>query len=231
MRLNIDQPAWNLGVYLDHFFEDHSSMLMLEYNGYGQGSEWNEKKDSRYFLYDFKDMLLGVEMQLKNQDWLNRIVVEYLYTKYQSGPVYHDRTPAFSDHIGGDDNYYNHYIFTGWQHWGQVMGNPLYRSPLYNTDGSIRVVNNRFVAWHLGLSGQPLAPLHYRLLATYQTGYGTYDDPFTNKKYNLSLLAEASWQFCKGWQVRGALALDRGGLLGDNYGAQLTIIKTGILAK
>lgn len=231
MRLNIDQPAWNLGVYMDHYFEDHSSMFMLDYNGYGEGSEWNVKKDNRYFLYDFKDMLLGVEMQLKNLDWLNRIVVEYLYTKYQSGPVYHDRTPAFSDHIGGNDNYYNHYIFTGWQHWGQVMGNPLYRSPLYNTDGSIRVANNRFVAWHLGLSGQPLTPLHYRLLATYQTGYGTYDDPFTGKKYNLSLLAEASWQFCKGWQVRGALALDKGKLLGDNYGAQLTIIKSGILAK
>jgi hypothetical protein len=176
-------------------------------------------------------MLLGVEMQLKNLDWLNRIVVEYIYTKYQSGPVYHDRTPAFSDHIGGNDNYYNHYIFTGWQHWGQVMGNPLYRSPLYNTDGSIRVADNRFVAWHLGLSGQPLSPLHYRLLATYQTGYGTYDNPFTGRQYNLSLLAEASWQFCKGWQVRGALAMDKGKLLGDNYGAQLTIIKTGILAK
>ena len=231
MRLNIDQPAWNLGIYMDHFFEDHSAMFMLDYDGYGTGDEWNVKKDNRYLLYDFKDMLLGIELKLKNVDWLNTFVLEYLYSKYQSGPVYHDRTPSFPDHIGGNDDYYNNKIFTGWQHWGQVMGNPLYRSPLYNSDGQIRVENNRFVAWHMGISGQPLPPLHYRVLATYQTGFGTYDIPFTRKQYNTSLMAEVSWQFCHGWQLRGAMAMDKGSLLGDNFGAQFTIIKSGILAK
>lgn len=231
MRLNIDQPAWNLGVYADHYFEDHSSMFMLDYNGYGEGSEWDVKKDSRFFLYDFKDMMLGAELHLKQIDWLNRIVVEYLYTKYQSGPVYHDHSPFISSHLGGRDDYYNHHLFTGWQHWGQVLGNPLYRSPLYNDDGTIKVADNRFVAWHLGVSGQPLAPLHYRLLATYQTGLGTYLDPFTGRQYNLSLLGEASWQFPHDWLVRCALAMDKGKLLGDNYGFQVSIIKTGILTR
>lgn len=230
-RLNYEADTWALSAYIDHFFEDQSAMFMLDYDGYGEGDEWNTKKDNDYLLYDFKDMLLGMELKLKQCDWLNDIVVEYLYSKYQSGPVYHDRTKAFSDHIGGNDNYYNHHIFTGWQHWGQVMGNPLYRSPLYNEDGSIRVADNRFVAWHLGLSGQPLAPLHYRLLATYQTGYGTYNDPFTSRQYNLSLLAEVSWQLKNGWSLKGALGLDQGKLLGDNFGAQLTIVKSGILAK
>jgi len=231
MRLNVDQPLWNLGLYFDHYFEDHSSMFMLDYNGYGEGSEWNVKKTNRYFLYDLKDMMLGAELKLKKLGWLNNIVVEYLYSKYQSGPVYHDRTPAISDHIGGNDDYYNNKLFTGWQHWGQVMGNPLYRSPLYNDDGSIRVANNRFVAWHVGLSGQPLSSLHYRVLTTYQTGLGTYDHPFTSRQYDLSLLAEVSWLFGDGWKLRGALAMDKGRLLGDNYGLQLTIIKTGFLSK
>ena len=87
------------------------------------------------------------------------------------------------------------------------------------------------VAWHLGLSGQPLAPLHYRVLATYQTGLGTYNEPFTSRQYNLSLLAEASWLFKHDWSVRGALAMDKGKLLGDNFGVQLTIVKSGFLAK
>ena len=230
-RLNIDQPSWYLGIYADHFFEDHSSMFMLDYNGYGQGQEWDTRKDRRYFLYDLKDIMLGAELKLKRIPWLNDIVVEYLYTKYQSGPVYHDHSPYISSHLGGRDDYYNHHIFTGWQHWGQVMGNPLYRSPLYNDNGSIRVTDNRFVAWHLGVSGQPLAPLHYRFLATYQTGLGTYADPLPGRHYNLSLLAEASWRFPHDWMVRGALAMDKGRLLGDNYGFQLSIIKTGILAK
>jgi len=206
-------------------------MFMLDYNGYGQGAEWDVKKDNRYFLYDLKDVMLGAELQLKRVGWLNRIVVEYLYTKYQSGPVYHDHSPYISTHLSGQDDYYNHHLYTGWQHWGQVMGNPLYRSPLYNDDGNIRVTNNRFVAWHVGLSGQPLAPLHYRLLATYQTGLGTYADPLPDRQHNLSVLGEASWQFPRGWQVRGGIAFDRGRLLGDNFGVQLSIIKSGILSR
>lgn len=231
MRLNYEAEAFALSTYLDHFFEDQSAMFQLDYDGYGTGDEWNSKKDSRFVLYDFKDMLLGAELKLKKFCWLNDIVVEYLYSKYQSGPVYHDRTPAYSDHIGGNDNYYNNYVSTGWQHWGQVMGNPLYRSPLYNEDGTIRVANNRMVAWHLGLSGDPLPSLHYRVLTTYQTGLGTYDDPFTSPQYNFSLLAELSWQLHHGWSLRGAFGMDQGKLLGDNYGAQLSIVKSGIFAK
>jgi len=33
------------------------------------------------------------------------------------------------------------------------------------------------------------------------------------------------------WMLRGALAMDKGRLLGDNYGFQVSIIKSGILAK
>jgi hypothetical protein len=44
-------------------------------------------------------------------------------------------------------------------------------------------------------------------------------------------LAEASWQFNRGWNLSGAFGLDKGKLLGDNYGFQLTIVKSGIFAK
>lgn len=143
-------------------------------------------------LYDFKDWLLGAELRLKDATWLNNIVLEYMYTKYQGGPLYHDHTSAISDHISGRDNYYNHSLFTGWQHWGMVMGNPLYMSPLYNDDGTIRVRNNRFVAWHLGLSGDPSEQLHYRVLATWQRGYGTYDALYRDPRKTVSMLAEAA---------------------------------------
>lgn len=229
MRINYEEKDWALSVYTDHFFEDQSAMFMFGYDGYGEGSEWEKRKDSRYFLYDMKDMLLGVEVQLKKNKWLQNAVLEYVYSKYQSGPVYHDHSEYISTHICGLDHYYNHHLFTGWQHWGQVIGNPLYRSPLYNENGEISVQNNRFVAWHLGLSGQPLAPLHYRVLATYQTGYGTYNKPIFPKQHQGSLLIEVSYQFDKGWGVKGALGLDFGKLLGDNQGIQLTITKKGLL--
>ena len=235
-RLNYDTPDAKFGLYADHFFEDHSSMFMLDYDGYGTGDEWDVRKDNRYFLYDLKDMMLGAELNLKGGSWLRDIVVEYLYTKYQSGPVYHDHTPNMSNHISGRDDYYNHNLYTGWQHWGMVMGNPLYRSPLYNRDGRIEVTNNRFVAWHLGVAGRPLAGLDYRLLATWQRGYGTYNMLFDDPETPVSLLAEATYRFADssklaGWAVKAAVGMDRGDIYGDNTGAQLTVVKTGLLNK
>lgn len=233
-RFSYDAPKWNLAFYLDKHFDDHSQMFLLDYDGYGTGDEWNVKKDNRYLLYALKDIMLGTELHLKNNKWLDHIIVEYLYTKYQSGPIYHDRTQNLSDHLGGTDNYYNHHIFTGWQHWGQVIGNPLYRSPIYNTNHYINVENNRFVAWHFGISGHPMNGLGYRMLATYQTGLGTYSTPYTDPRYDFSFLAEGNYLFSskhllKGWGVAVGFGLDKGKLLGDNYGVQLTISRTGLI--
>ncbi|MGN0282613.1 MAG: capsule assembly Wzi family protein [Prevotella sp.] len=228
-RVNYDAPKWNLGIYADHYFEDHSSMFFLDYDGYGNGVEWNVKKDNRYFLYDLKDIMLGAELTLKQFQWARKIVVEYLYTKYQSGPIYHDHTENIPDHLGGSDNYYNHSIYTGWQHWGQVMGNPLYLSPIYNTDGTISVKNNRFIAWHGGVYGCLSSSLDYRILATYQKGWGTYGAMYPRPRRNASIMAEATYSMAKsGWQVKAAVAMDKGSLLGDNFGLQLTVIKKGM---
>ena len=230
LRINYNADKWTAALYADHFFEDHSQMFFLDYDGYGHGPEYNERKENRYFGYSIKDMMLGAEFKLKDASWLNSILVEYLYTKYQSGPVYHDRTFNMADHIAGRDDYYNNYMQTGWQHWGQVMGNPLYRSPLYNTDGTIEVKNNRFWAWHFGISGDPMEGLHYRVLATWQRGWGSYVSPFPDPQRNMSLLAEADYRFgaghkLEGWGVKASFGLDHGQLLGNNTGAQLTVSK------
>jgi hypothetical protein len=230
LRLNYNHPAWRLSLYGDHFFEDSSQMLFLEYDGYGKGDEWNEWVDNRWFLYDLRDMMLGAEVQLKRQKWVTNIVAEYIYSKHQSGPVYHDRTPSLSDHIGGMDNYYNHYIHTGWQHWGMVNGNPLYRSPLYNGDKTIRTLNNRFKAWHFAIAGHPAEGLSYRLMWTWQQGLGTYDQPSTRPEYSRYYLAEVGYDFPQrsrlaGWSIKAAFGLDHGYWTGNNTGAQFTVAR------
>lgn len=230
MRINYDHELWRFSVYTDHFFEDHSQMFLLDYNGYGEGEEWNVWKKHRYFKYALRDMMLGGEFHMKYGTWLRNIVLEYIYTKYQSGPYNHDRTQNISDHVAGLDDYYNHGVYPGWQHWGQVMGNPLFRSPIYNTDGNINVRDNRFWALHLGISGQPTERLDYRLLGTYQEGWGTYDIPFTRKHHNISFLVEAGYRFNHGWKARLGYAMDFGSqqMLGHNAGVQLTISKSGV---
>lgn len=235
IRLNWDDELWRLSIYADKYFEDHSAMFQVDYDGYGDGEEWNKRKKHRYFLYDFKDIMLGAELNMKYSHWVKNVVFEYIYSKYQSGPIYHDHTEAISDHIGGNDNYYNHYLYTGWQHWGQVIGNPLYRSPIYNNDGTIRVGNNRFMAFHIGIDGCPFNSFNYRVLASWQEGLGTYSDPFNDKCHNLSFLVEGRYTFSgrrfKGWSVKGGYGMDFGGILGNNYGIQLTVSKCGFINK
>lgn len=227
-RMNYEGDSWCVRLYGEKYFEDHSSMLQLDYDGYGTGEEWNVKKKRKFFLYDFKDMMLGLELNLKYNHWLQSLVFEYLYTKYQSGPVYHDHTQNMSHHISGRDNFYNHYIYPGWQHWGEVIGNPLYRSPLYNEDGTIEIQNNRFKAFHLGLSGEPAERLNYRFLATYQEGFGTYNTPFFKKHHNVSLFLETAYRWRYGWHFMASFGADFGGILGNNQGFQLTVSKHGI---
>lgn len=233
-RLNFDYDDWNLGIYADHYFEDHSQMFLLDYDGYGSGEEWKERKDNRYLLYSLKDIMAGIELNLKKFRFIDAVLIEYIYSKYQSGPIYHDHTSNIPDHIGGVDDYYNHSIYSGWQHWGQVMGNPLYLSPVYNLDGTIEVKNNRMFAWHLGISGSPVSSLKYRFLATYQKGYGRYSSPYPDPRSNVSVLLEAMYSFSSnhilhGWAIKAGFGADAGDLLCNNYALQLTVRKIGVL--
>lgn len=228
-RLNYDTDDWCFSIYADKFFEDHSSMFLLDYDGYGTGEEWDEKKKNRFLLYSLKDLMIGAELNFKYNRWLKDVVFEYIYTKYQSGPIYHDHTMGVSNHIGGNDDYYNHAIYTGWQHWGQVIGNPLYLSPIYNDIGAIYTYNNRFMAFHLGLAGNPTERLQYRALITWQDGLGTYAEPYTKRKYSTSFLVESGYQFNHGWNVKLGYAMDFGQIRGNNYGLQMTVSKSGII--
>ena len=235
-RLNYEGKDFGASLYADHYFEDQSGMFFLDYDGYGTGEKWDSWEHFNWMLYDLRDMQIGLELRLKRCPWVQTIVAEYITTMYQSGAIYHDHTRIMSDHVSGIDDYYNHHIFTGWQHWGQVMGNPLYRSPIYNDNGAITVQDNRFTAWHFGLSGTPMAGLHYRLLGTWQRGLGTYKAPYPDPRHNVSLMAEASYDFpsgslLRGWSVRGAVATDHGKLLGDNSGVQFTVGRNMSLGK
>lgn len=227
-RINYDAETWKLGFYFDKFFEDHSGMFQVDYDGYGSGSDWNTMKKRRYLLYDFKDWMLGLEINMKYGTWIRDIVFEYLYSEYQSGPIYHDHNKGVSDHIGGRDNYYNHNIYAGWQHWGQAIGNPLYTSPIYNQDGRLYFTNTRFKAIHLGVSGNPLDNLRYRIMATYQEGLGTYDEPYTKRRHNVSFMAEASYKFLTNWTFTANYGMDFGSILGHNEGFQITVTKFGL---
>ena len=203
---------WEIRTYYDHFFEDHSMM---------------------FFQYGWLDGLIGAEINLPQNPYINTFVYEFMNTTYQAGTVYHDHTPEIPDQISAIDNYYNHTIHSGWQNWGQPIGNPLFTSPLYRNDEKLNFNNNRFKAHHFGISGTPIPWLHYRLLYSYTSNLGTYHTPYLTPKYNNSFLCEATlsspWQHkpvLSGWQVKLAFGLDRGAQIGNNTGMQISIKKT-----
>lgn len=200
--------GWSLRAYAEHFFEDHSQL---------------------FFQYGWKDMLYGVEAEFPKNPFVSTFVYEHIGTKDQTGGLYHDATSILPDQISGADNYYNHGTFTGWQHWGQALGNPLLVSPIYNSNGIIYFYHNRITAHHFGLSGQPLAELAYRALFTHTKSYGTYDTPLPDPAYGNYFMLELNYQprRLQGWSFVGAVATNGGSLLGRSTGGMLTIRKTG----
>lgn len=214
MSLSYRVGNGKIRAYYDHFFEDHS-MMFFEYG------MW-------------KDGLFGLELTLPKNKVAQNIVLEYITTKDQTGPIYHDHTSTIPDQISARDDYYNHSFYNGWGHWGQAIGNPLYTSPAYAGSNSLSFPNNRFNAWHLGLDGSPFPWMSYRLLCTYQESWGTYVNPYTDKKYDTSLLAECTFYPYKNHDrlsVTLGYGQDHGSLLGHHGGFQLTLSRRGFLCR
>lgn len=198
-------------VYYEHAFEDHSQMFWE----YGL---WTEQ-------------LVGVELSLKNTNWVKNVALEYFNLKNHSGPVYHDTTSTIPDQVSCSDNNYNHAWYGGWFNYGQMISTPLVTSPVYNRNGSLKCFNNRVEAFHIGIEGTPLSELGYRLLLTHSNNWGTYSDPFTEIKTNTSGLLELTYMPAKlnGWSASFSFAFDSGDLYGDNIGGMLSIKKCGII--
>lgn len=201
---------WGLKAYYEHFFEDHSQM---------------------FFEYTWKDGLWGLEVTFPKNPVISTFVYEYLYTKDQSGPVYWDHTPEIPEQVSGVDNYYNHGIYTGWQHWGMGIGNPLIISPIYNRAGDISFRSNRVIGHHFGIAGNPLSELSYRILFSFTRNWGTYSVPFHNVENNYNGLLELTYspKWLEGFSSTVSFGMDRGALLGNSKGVMLTLRKTGWL--
>ncbi len=206
MALAYNGGNWKARGYFERYFEDQS-MLTVQYGIY--------------------DHLLGLEVELPKNSYVSNVVVEHISTKNQSGAVYHDATENIPDKMNGRDNYYNHNIYTGWQHWGMSLGHPLITSPIYNGN-RIEFINNRIKAWHIGLSGNPTAELNWRALLTFTQNWGTFAYPFDDIINQNSFLVEVGYAPKKlhGWSAVLGCAIDNGGILGKSVGGQLTIRKT-----
>lgn len=196
---------WEIKAYWEHYFEDHSQMTF------------------EYGLW--KDGLYGLEVTFPKNRFLGKFVYEYVCTTDQTGAVNNNYTPEVPEQVSGRDNYYNHYIYNCWQTWGMSMGTPLAISPLYNREHILKIFNTRFIANHFALEGTPFSEIKWRFLLTFTQNWGSYWHPLPKKMNNCSGLIELDYHPArfKGWFAKGALAWDRGPLLGNNFGGMVTI--------
>ena len=209
LRMDWKEEKWNIGIYMEHLFEDHSQMFM-------QYGFW-------------KDMLLGVEANLPKNPFLSTIVYEYNHTMDQSGTIYHDATAEIPVQVSARDDYYNNHIYGAWQMGGFVMGNPLILSPVYNPyfnkRGSLTIQHNRLAVHHIGLAGNPSDEWAWRTLYTHQVSYGSYNMPLLNPQSSNYLLLEATYspRWCRGLSFSSSYGHNIGDLIGNSYGAMLSV--------
>jgi len=198
---------FSISAYLDNYFEDFSAM--------GKQNGW--------------DGLWGIELTFNNFRPINNVVLEFLQTTNQSGPLHglHEPEDGPVHKTGGSDNYYNNGLYHGWAHWGMANGNPLLRSPIYNEDGSMSFKYNRVKALHVGWSGEFSDKWNYIAKMSFNRTWGTHGTPTLDILENFS--AYVAFQYMpdkqKTWLIHASLGLDTGEIYGDNLGFQMRIRK------
>lgn len=201
---------WGVRAYYQHLFEDHSML---------------------YIDYPWKDGLYGVEGILPRNPWVSKIVYEFMSLKDQSGSVNWTVTPEVPGHAAGADDYYNHNLYVGWEHWGMGIGTPMCLSPIYNRPHNLAFHSNRIRTHHVGLSGDPLPSVSWRLLLTYTRSWGGYNHIFPKVMDVFNGLAEVSYKpqggKLKGWAGTVGIGWDGGNLIGRNVGVELKISRSG----
>ena len=211
LSLNL-KPQQSVSAYLEAPFEDGSGIR----KGNGMDGLW------------------GVEYsnQSKGIIPLRGIVLEYLQTTNQSGPI-HWSPDDFSgsddwhpEQSTGNDNYYNNYFYNGYCHFGQSMGSPLLMSPVYNKDAYLGFVDNRVQAWHIGIMGDISPRFNYLFRSSYREGYGTYFVPLEHKHHSLDMMCQIGYQQGS-WHYSAALASTNGNVLGNCVSADFKVIYHG----
>lgn len=233
-HLNLDYMLndWHIGAYYEHFYEDHSSMLGIEYKNDMQG-----KKDFIFFGFrrNWFDGLFGIEVNAPdNIRFFRNAVFEFMNTRGLCGPICHSAACNIEgmqviEEVDGRDGMYNHGIYDSYTHWGYAMGTPVLISPAYNTDNTNRFRSNRVQMVHLGVDGSITDKIDYRVLGTTTTHWGCYGAPLKEIEQVTSVMLECSYwlgdSFSWKFTLSGAMDFDSSDLLGNNKGVMLTISK------
>ena len=172
------------------------------------------------------DGLWGLEYRSGNCSWLSGAVIEYIDLTNHSGPIHwasndHEGSPI-TGHATGSDDYYNNYIYNGYQNRGMGIGSPFVTSPLYNRDGYMRYRDNVMRGFHAAVTGHINDRVQYRLMGSYRKAWGTPSIPRAGSVDDFSMMLEATCRF-NALTLKAQAAFDTGSLYGDNVGGLISL--------
>ena len=203
LQFNYNKENIGLNFYYSHPFEDTSGREM---------SNW-------------QDGLYGVFVDLKkNKSLVNSFLLEFTYTKTMSNIPRSDVGP---------DNYFNNGIYkSGWTYHGNTIGSPYFTPKPIDDNGITSGViegDNRFSAINIGANGF-LKSLPYKVLLSHTTYYGWFGQEYDPNPYQFSGILDLVIPqdvFKLPFDVAASFAFDAGTYRPQNFGAFLSISKTG----
>ncbi len=238
LRGSADAPAIDqdyiqgnhLGIYDMGLTYRHSRATLLVY----RHMPFNDKDGVK--LKTWQDGLQGIAVTRADRGFIDQVVYEYLYTKWQSGPKAPTRE---RDGPAGRDDYYNHGIYRhGWTYYRRTLGSPFLfpHEDLEDSPNRLFIANTRLVGHHLGIGGHPWRSVEYRVMVSYTRNYGTYYEKdaiesaggvyrFNPPLEQVSLQVQGTVTLPRrpAWSIGLAVGWDKGQVYEDRLGALLTL--------
>ena len=168
---------------------------------------YSDKSGMRF--NNIPDGVYTLHFSLNDKDrWISDALLELHYTMWQSGTIHEREVDSEGKQInwhenktlnifGGDNYFTNGEYKSGWTHYGRGICGPLFFTGL--SSGVVQVVNNRYKAVHMGVSGKLFRKAPYRLMLTFSENYGTYSKPY---------ISPSSWK--SGWNWWEPNTIDKG---------------------
>lgn len=242
----------NFGAYTDMFFAKENSKYdqlgtEIDYNRVGNHLGMLDGRlhyKAATFSLDFyrqvifedssgqnffnRDALHGIYIKrAKGKAWVQSFLVEYYYTKKQSGDKF-GKKPGENKLYTGRDNYFNQAVYrSGWTSYGYTIGTPFF-TELQGKNYALGVYNNRVEALHGGIAGFIVAKFPYKAMLSYSDNIGTYSSPIDKKQVSAYFEMTVPVQLQKiPINITFGIASDKGELLQDSWGAFAKITTNG----
>ena len=168
-----------------------------------------------FHLNNIEDGLYGLSLRLRNYKVIQKILVEFLYTKSQG--LYRFGKYKTSNYVE-NDNYFSHGQYISWDYSNSIIGTPFI---LLNERG---IYNNRLKAFSAYLNGTLIKKISYLIGGTFSSNLGVYGVNLSKNQFsgkvntNYSLKNNAS--------LSSQLTFDIGTLYSKNIGLSVLYRKT-----